>query len=83
VSVCFPVPVGGLVAATVSTGAYSFAAIGAVSACLARRQAAESRHDKLHVLLLFLFITIFVRQIVSKFTRLIFAKFSGLVELWL
>jgi len=46
--------------------------------------AAESRHSGLYVLLLFLiylFLTIPLRPIISKSTRLIFAEFPGLVEL--
>ena len=50
------------------------------------RSAAESRHCRLYVLLLFfyfLFSTICVTAIISKSTGLIFATFSGLAKLWL
>jgi len=46
----------------------------------------ESRHGMRYVLLLFLFVyflSIPVRPVISKSTGLIFAKFSGLLELWL
>ena len=36
-----------------------------------------------YVMLLFLFLTNFVRSIISTSTEPIFAKFAGLVELWL
>jgi len=50
------------------------------------RPAAESRHGGLYFAsgsYLFLFLTIPVTPIISKFTRPIVAKFSGLAELWL
>ena len=49
--------------------------------------AAENRYSRLHVLFLFLILylllTIPVKPIISKRNGPIFAKISGLVELWL
>jgi len=48
---------------------------------ISARPAVESRHSWLYVLLLFLFLTIPVRPIISKSTGPIFAKFSVSGEL--